>query len=509
MSSIYNNVAFIVCPSQELERPPAAAAALAGVMAKNNVDYTIYDLNLELYHALSHDDWMLCERKWRIDSTVELPTSFYTWFDNKIDDIISKQHDLIAISVFTKFSSRFAEMFLKRLRNKISTTVIAGGQGLGTPWGDTKFGKMLFDKKLVDYVATGDGEVIFNNFLKGITDCPGLNFAVPEQIKDLDSIPYPIFDQIDPNNYIYHQDPGVYLTASRGCVRKCKFCDVPSRWPKYRYRRGADVAEELYSYYTSVGVSVFQFTDSVINGVIPEFERLQDSIIEYKQQDPGFKPSWLSQFNIRKRKDMPERIYRKMAEAGASVLVCGVEHASWTIREAMGKEFDNEDLDHHIKMCAKYGIRNVFLMFIGYPSETPQDHQEMLAFLEKYQKYSLSGTIMVIRWGYTGSMDYGSRMELQQDKMEIVPEWPDFKLMSVDDHAQDWLYGRNWINLNNPTLTFKERIRRRLEVHTKSVELEWPITRGKEELEVLKLICEIYAKRDASKIDLVEDPGDH
>jgi len=93
--------------------------------------------------------------------------------------------------------------------------------------------------------------------------------------------------------------------------------------------------------------------------------------------------------------------------------------------------------------------------------------------------------------------------------MEIVPEWPDFKLMSVDDHTQDWIYGRNWVNLNNPTLTFKERIRRRLDVHKKSVEFEWPITRGKEELEALKLICEVYAKQDISKVNIIEDTGDH
>jgi hypothetical protein len=81
--------------------------------------------------------------------------------------------------------------------------------------------------------------------------------------------------------------------------------------------------------------------------------------------------------------------------------------------------------------------------------------------------------------------------------------------MSIDDHTQDWIYGRNWINLNNPTLTFKERIRRRLDVHRKSVEFEWPITRGQEELEALKLICEVYAKQDISNVKIIEDTGDH
>ena len=505
---MYNNVAFIVCPSQELERPPAAAAALAGVMTRNNTNYKIYDLNLSIYHALDNNDWQQCERKWRVDVDLELPDSFDSWLNQIVDAIAVGNHDLIALSVFSKFSTRFAEILIRRLRPLISVTVIAGGQGLTTSYGDTTVGRLLYDEKLVDYVATGDGEVVFDNFLKGITACPGLNWEPPEQINNLDDIPYPIFDQIEPNQYIYHRDAGIYVTASRGCVRKCKFCDVPHRWPKYRYRRGADVAQEVYTQYKKYNVQVVQFTDSVIDGVLPEFENLLDRLIEYKKQDNNFKPSWLSQFNIRKKKDLPEQVYAKMSESGASVLVCGVEHASWRIREAMGKEFDNEDLGHHIRMCAKYNIHNVFLMFIGYPTETAEDHQEMLDFLERYQVYMLSGTIMVIRWGYTGSLDHGSRLELQQDHMNIVPEWPDLKIMSVESHDQDWLYGRNWINLNNPGLTFKERIRRRLEVQERSEQLGYPVTRAKEELEILKMVCQTYFNKKLPT-EKIEELADH
>jgi hypothetical protein len=505
---MYNNVAFIVCPSQELERPPAAAAALAGVMARNNTNYKIYDLNLSIYHALNKDDWLQCERKWRVDVDLELPDSFDAWLNQTVDTIVAGGHDLIALSVFSKFSTRFAEILIRQLKPLISVTVIAGGQGLTTAYGDTTVGRMLFDEKLVDYVATGDGEIVFDNFLKGITACPGLNWEPPEQIANLDDIPYPIFDQIEPDQYIYHRDCGIYVTASRGCVRKCKFCDVPHRWPKYRYRKGSDVAEEVYTQYQKYGVQVVQFTDSVINGVLPEFENLLDSLINYKAKDANFNPSWLSQFNIRKKKDMPERIYAKIAESGAGVLVCGVEHASWRIREAMGKEFDNEDLDYHIRMCAKYNIPNVFLMFIGYPSETLEDHQEMLDFLEQYQVYMLAGTIMVIRWGYTGSLDHGSRLELQQDQLNIVPEWPDLKIMSVESHDQDWIYGRNWINLNNPSLTFKERIRRRLEVQERSEQLGYPITRAKEELEILKMVCQTYFHKKLPT-EKIEELADH
>ena len=506
---MYKNVAFITCPSQELERPPAAAAALAGIMKRNHVSYKIYDLNLQIHLDLPEADWLQCERKWRVDVDLTLPDSFEFWIEDTVQKIVDANHDLIALSVFSKFSTRFAEILINRLRPRIKVKVIAGGQGLTTPYGELTFGRMLYDQKLVDHVIIGDGEVVFDKFLNGITEnVPGLDWVPPEQINDLDNIPYPVYDQIDPNKYLYHKDAGIYITASRGCVRKCKFCDVPHRWPKYRYRKGSDVAEEIYTQYQNHGVQVIQFTDSVIDGVLPEFENLLDSLIAYKQQDPNFNPSWLSQFNIRRRRDMPERFYEKMAQSGASVLVCGVEHASWRIREAMGKEFDNDDLDHHIKMCAKYNIPNVFLMFIGYPTETIEDHQEMLDFLKRYQVYMLAGTIMVIRWGYTGSLDHGSRLELLQDKMKIVPEWPDLKIMSVEGHDQDWIYGRNWINLNNPGLTFRERIRRRLEVQELSEQLGYPVTRAREELEILKIICKTYFQKQLPG-EKVEELSDH
>jgi radical SAM superfamily enzyme YgiQ (UPF0313 family) len=256
----------------------------------------------------------------------------------------------------------------------------------------------------------------------------------------------------------------------------------------------------MLMHWKETGVSLFQFTDSVINGNLKEFLHLNQRIAELKQQNPEFDPRWLSQFNIRRAKDMPEHFYEAMAAGGARMLITGVEHASWSVRKHMGKEFDNDDLDHHIRMCARHGIQNVFLMFIGYPTETADDHQQQLDFLHRYQKYMQAGTIALIRWGYTGSIDRGSRLELKNLGMEFVPEWPDLNLGHLEDQEQDWVYGRNWINLNNPDLTLKERIRRRLQVHELSAELGYPITKGKEELKILKIIANQLVARTGQSI---------
>jgi radical SAM superfamily enzyme YgiQ (UPF0313 family) len=487
---MYKRVAIVTFPSQELERPPAAPAVMGGICKSMNVEYDVFDLNLQLAKTLSEEDFQEASDYWRTAHDRLLPQAVFEQFDLTIDRIIESGYDLVAISVFSKFSTRAAKLFCERFKPMSKTMLVGGGQGMTTPWGVQKFGQWLKSQCLLDHVAWGDGEIIWQHWLQGNFEVPGSNELPPVQIDDLESLPYADFSKLNPWKYFYNQTPGVYITASRGCVRKCTFCDVPARWPKYKYRTGVNIAQEMLSHWRTANVNLFQFTDSVINGNLKEFRSLNESIIELKQANPGFDPRWLSQFNIRKAKDMPEVFYQLMSASGGKMLITGVEHASWDVRKHMGKEFDDADLDHHIRMCGKYGIQNVFLMFIGYPTETAEDHQQQINFLYRYQKYMQAGTIALIRWGYTGSIDHGSRLELRDLGIDFVPEWPDLNLGHLEDQEQDWVYGRNWINLNNPKLTLAERLRRRLEVHELSAKLGYPITKGKEELKILKIIAE-------------------
>lgn len=497
---MYKRVAIVTFPSQELERPPAAPAVLGGICRHMGIDYSVFDINLQLAKKLNKEEFDEASDYWRTAHDRPLPQRVFEEFDITIDRIIADRYDFVAVSVFSRFSTRAARLFCERFRPMSDVMLVAGGQGLTTPYGPQRFGDWLRSQNLVDHVGWGDGEIMWQHWMHGEFDVAGTDDNLPVQIDDIESLPPADFSRLDPWKYFYNQVPGIYLTASRGCVRKCTFCDVPHRWPKYKYRAGDSMAQEMLMHWKQTKVNLFQFTDSVINGNLKEFLQLNLRLAELRVENPGFEPRWLSQFNIRRAKDMPEHFYRAMAAGGARMLITGVEHASWSVRQHMGKEFDNDDLDHHIRMCARYGIQNVFLMFIGYPTETQQDHQEQIEFLYKYQKYMQAGTIAMIRWGYTGSIDHGSRLELKDLGLNFVPEWPDLNLGHLEDQEQDWVYGRNWINLNNPTLTLKERLRRRLEVHELSATLGYPITKGKEELKILKIIAEQLVAKSGQNI---------
>lgn len=518
----------------ELERPPAAVAILVALARQQGCDVKVFDLNLSFYNDLDAEQWNAAERYWRLRQEPDPDTleRLNQLFDQYITDIQEWSADMLALSVFTLMSNKCCWEFLDRWHKKSHTsvpTIIAGGQGLTTPYQanfvkdtnnakmavDITFGKYLFGKKYIDHYVTGDGEDAFVTLLTGGTRGPGINGAPTQQLENLDSYPIPDYRLTDPNTYKYTNRAGVYVTASRGCVRKCNFCDVPARWPKFKYRQGEQVAEEIYTQWQRHGITTFQLTDSVVNGNLEQFLAMNRALARYRANEPGLQNlNLLAQFNVRKKRLMTEEQYEAMGDAGWKVLVTGVESGSERVRMDMGKEFTNNDLDWHYYQCAKWGISNVTLMFVGYPSETIEDHHCNIQYLHRYRRYMQTGTILMVRWGYTGSLDIGSPLanNTQTQDWDIKPQIADLDLTHLMEHDQYWIYGRNWINLNNPDLTFEERIRRRLELHEVSVKLGWPVTRPREELQILKKIVQEFKQRKkptGMTIPIFADIGDH
>jgi hypothetical protein len=246
------------------------------------------------------------------------------------------------------------------------------------------------------------------------------------------------------------------------------------------------VVEEIVRGKKQFGATVFQFTDSLLNGNMKTWRDINRKLILAKQADSELEPiRYLGQFICRTKLDQTERDWELMAAAGADMLVTGFESFSPNVRRHMGKHYSNADIDFHFAQSAKHGIKNVCLMFVGYPTETQQDHEYNIEFLHRYQRYAKAGVIHMVRWGYTGMFHANNKLGYD-DQVSIVTD-PDFakKLKNLPRGIQDIAMGFGWLNERNPTLTLKERIRRRLELHELSVTLGWPQTRSREELQIL------------------------
>jgi hypothetical protein len=495
-----NRFAFINIPSQELERPPAAAAALSSCIRAVGWDCKIFDFNLFLHKNVNTETWIELECYWRCKSlelTPDARTRLEQVIDLFIQDVIQYQPDMLGLSVFTRMSVIPAWELLQHIRPRIDCRIVIGGNGAYSwPGGlpaleniDNKtnsFSEFAKNHNLIDHYIHGDGEVAIMELLKGNLDYAGIDGIPPIQIKDITSLPYPDYRDIEPTNYLYTHEPGMYITASRGCVRNCTFCNVPQIWPKYQSRTADDVVEEIIRGKTEFGANVFQFTDSLLNGNMKTWREINRKLILAKDADPALESvSYLGQFICRTRLDQTERDWELMARAGADILITGFESFSPSVRKHMGKHYSNADIDFHFAQSAKHGIKNVCLMFVGYPTETQQDHEYNIEFLHRYQKYAKAGIIHMVRWGYTGM--FSATNKFGTDTQVKIVNDPDFanKLKNLPKGIRDIALGFGWLNEMNPTLTLKERIRRRLELHELSVKLGWPQTRSREELQIL------------------------
>lgn len=456
----YRKVALVSLPRQDLLRPPAALPVLAAVCEQANVDYSVWDFNLWLKKNCNQEQWGRIDSNWmKIDSNQDRNQPWFHEFERLlsqyVDKILQYGADLICISVFTDWSAHCAYEMIRVIRQHSTVDIVIGGTGISArlPWlSEEPLCEFLLVQNLIKYYVYGEGEYNFYNILTGKTIANGINNLKQEQIEDLNTLRFPSYNKINPKDYNYMVQPSVSVNGSRGCVRACTYCDVAHYWPDFRFKDGTNLANELYYTWEKTGVTDFEFSDSLINGSMKEFRKLNHRLIELQQQDKNFAITYKGQFICRSPEQFKEQDYCDMALAGCNYLYVGVETFSDTVRYSMDKKFDRTALDFHLAMTAKYGIPNVFLMIVGYPTETLKDHEINLQGLHQYQHYAQAGVIEMITFGFTTAILKHTPLHDQRHALEITQEFDEFDSDS------------NWISLQNPSLTFRERVRRWIEL---------------------------------------------
>ena len=460
--SVFKKVALVASAQLSLLRAPAALAFLAGVCESQQVDYVVYDLNSEFHQQHGADIWSKTI-PYSQNNLDTLPKELDIAVDNLINDVVHKivqsGCDAMAITVFSYMQNQWAERFLRACQQYApNLTTIIGGPGVSSPYqvrGTTMtFGSWLAKHSIVDYYVLGEGDQVFADFLAGNFYAVGINNQQvintwPTAIEDLDSVSNNSYRKIKLSNYCGPRNRQVItLNGSRGCVRRCTFCDVGAIWKKFKYRSGRSLADEMVQHWQQTGVTDFWFNDSLINGSIKQFMELLEAVDQYQTQYPELKKLTFSgQFIIRPQNSHSERMYKLMASTGCNHLAVGVESGSERVRTHMGKKFSNADIDYHLQMCEKYSITNFMLTLVGYPTETEQDFQDTLNMFTQYQRYIINRTILGISLKYTMTILPGTPIEAMQSDLGI-----------------EWVHGHNnsieWRSDQNPSLTVNARYQR-------------------------------------------------
>jgi len=469
-------------------RPAAAPAIIKSMLAERSRDSKILDINLNFHNEFrnlygdqlywSIDEYFFNDQKTLTDKEQEV---YNIWINEWVVKIKTYDPKWLMISVFSWQGQRFTKDFLTHWKEQTDIPVIVGGQGLireenGSFAARPIFAHDLKKQGLINHWIRGEVESTLDSIVNETFDAVGVDsdqFAIHS---DVNSHSFMNFDDFDILKYHSGYQHGVLpMETSRGCVRSCMFCDIPTMHGGFRYKKGQRLFDEIIYYYTKYKVRDYFFHDALCNGSVKDFRIFNKNLVDYYHTNelPNRFLKYSSHYIVRSEQQMKERDFELMGKAGAECMVIGVESGSDRVRQDMRKGFNGKDLDYTMQMFSKYGITAYFLIIVGFPTETREDFEQTLDMLKRYQPYVADGTIIGVNLGTTLTIEEGT---------PIWAEYPKLKIVGINNQRPS---GPDWSCEINPTLTYKERILRRIEAQEYAIKLGYTFWKGDDQLRVL------------------------
>jgi len=419
------------------------------------------------------------------------------WLEQSINQIKSYSPRWLGISVFSYKSHKATLALCIEVKRQLpNIKIVLGGRGASSyalgpdhdyfyqriqaffgPYPDLNFSETLLYYGAVDNIIQGDGEQAIINLLNGTAEKN--TQASVEDIK-LETVPFVDFDDYELDQYNYINEPTIPITGSKGCVRKCTFCDIPVLWPKFKFRSGEHIAKEMIHLHNKHGVKKFYMSDSLVNGSMQAFTDFITVLANHNQQNPDTAIKWVGQYITRPISNvLNDQYYDLLKASGGEGLTIGVESGSDAVRAHMKKQFRTADIDAELEQFDRRGIVCVLLFFSCYPTERWEDFLDTVNMFIRYQQYCASGTVYKLTLGTPYTHHPQTPLWNMQEDIGLESK-----------KGSDILWRLN----KNKELTFVERVRRRLILQEVATALKLPLSRNAAELNQLANSLELHKK---------------
>ncbi|HWR97101.1 MAG TPA: radical SAM protein [Candidatus Methanoperedens sp.] len=197
-------------------------------------------------------------------------------------------------------------------------------------------------------------------------------------IEDLDALPFPALDLVDPRRYPAPVDgrPHTLVITSRGCPHRCTFCTAHLYYgTKPRLRDPARIAAEIEVAAREHGLRLFTFwadTFTIDRGQVLGICR------EIRRRALGIE--WMANARV----DCVDReLLGQMREAGCTIVSFGVESGAQEILDRTRKGVRVEQIEEAFAACRAVGLRSAAHVILGLPGETPATIRETLRLVRR------------------------------------------------------------------------------------------------------------------------------
>ncbi len=277
---------------------------------------------------------------------------------------------------FTSYGARLAYSLMREMKQRYPwLSVIAGGAHVSA------VPEEVLELGGADICVVGEGEVTFTEILQRHTQLPAALPAIrgivyrdgaafrrtPPRplIADLDSVPFPARDLIDPNDFVglshRRARPNTEMIITRGCPYRCVFCANPVFRVKggalYRERSPESIAREAELLYRLGYREIFLHSDE-LNVRHDWSVAVCKSLAALGHDDLFF------QANLRVQ-PMSEELAGWLRKAGFWLVRFGIESGSQRVLKGIKKKMSLEQTELACRLVAAEGVRvfGYFMMF--------------------------------------------------------------------------------------------------------------------------------------------------
>lgn len=384
------DIALISLPKLEIKAPLLALGQLKSCVESNGFTCKTFDFNMWLYQKTKDTDlnniWDPLDNTLLDEELLEQnKNSYIPLIDEFIKNTLLKVNPkIIGLSVFSFWTFPILKLFLKQLKKVFFKKIVIGGPALTSLQSQNQEQvTLLLEGNLINDFISGDAEISLVEYIKGNTEYPGINNYEYNNNFIRDELPYADFSDFDLSLY----KSRLYVSGSRGCVRKCAFCNVPLLWTKYMSKSSDRIVDEIITYHERYGTEHFRIVDSLVNGNQKIFLDVLRKLSLYNET-ANDKIEWSGQFIIREKHQTPKEMFDLLKTSGCATLIVGIESGSEKVRRELKKPFSNSAVKYYLDEFERVGLDDIQpLMFVGFPTETDTDFEKSLDMLDLFSKY--------------------------------------------------------------------------------------------------------------------------
>ncbi len=369
-----HSLALVLLPVFWPNLPPLNLALLKGFLIKNGISVDTFDFNNYFFSRAGNElraAWKRsCNRALEKNMPDILKSEFRHGFQAMIGCLL--EYETVGFSCYKSNYTVVQKVAAMLKAEKPCIRVVLGGPEVARRYFKSG-GSPATGEDCADFRVVGEGELPLLRFLRSarkggqtafFEELRGEDLAVVPDYTDFDTVSYPRTDSVS-------------VLLSRGCIRKCAFCAERLLYKKFRVCPVGTVIETI-GVYRKKGMQNFIFHDSLINGDLSALEKLCDGII-----GKFGAVNWEAQIAV--RRDMPDRLFRRIKESGCYHLFVGLESGSDSMLRAMRKGFRARDAADFFRRMRGAGLSFGVSLITGFPGETAAHFEESLDFLMRHK----------------------------------------------------------------------------------------------------------------------------